>query len=87
MPKISEMASPPKIRSVTMMAEPKLIANMVSRIGRRHTAPASRPASPSGMPCRMLSWMKSMISSGMMLRSMTPWYPACVLGLSGQAVN
>ena len=58
-PAISEMASPWKIGSNRITAEPTTTAAAVSSMGRKRTAPASITASSSGMPCASRSSMKS----------------------------
>ena len=49
-PKMSAIARPPKTGSGTMIAVPSTIARVVSRIGRKRTAPAWRTASSKDMP-------------------------------------
>jgi hypothetical protein len=58
-PAISEIASPWKIGSNRMTAEPTMTAAAVSAIGRKRTAPASTTASSIDIPSRTRSSTKS----------------------------
>jgi hypothetical protein len=58
-PAISEMASPWKIGSKRMTADPTMTAAAVSAIGLKRTVPASTTACESGTPSRSRSSMKS----------------------------
>ena len=61
-PKIKEIASPPKTGSVSIKLVPKTVEIAVNKIERSRTAPASQIASRNSMPSSIKSCTKSIIN-------------------------